>query len=93
MTQPMIRYGTLSVAPQLEAFIREQAAPGTGVAPETFWSVMQGLVDKFAGKNRELLAKRDQLQSRLDGWHRARPCVRTADGPQRPGPRHPRRPR
>ncbi|WP_242913979.1 malate synthase G [Brevundimonas pishanensis] len=73
MTQPMIRYGTLSVAPQLEAFIREQAAPGTGVAPETFWSVMQGLVDKFAGKNRELLAKRDQLQSRLDGWHRARP--------------------
>ncbi|MHC3126156.1 malate synthase [Brevundimonas sp. GN22] len=73
MTQPMIRYGTLSVAPQLEAFIREQAAPGTGVAPETFWSVMQGLVDKFAGENRELLAKRDQLQSRLDGWHRARP--------------------
>ena len=73
MTTPMIRHGKLSVAAELDAFIRERAAPGTGVTAETFWSVLEGLVDRFADKNRELLAKRDQIQARIDGWHRARP--------------------
>ncbi len=73
MTTPMIRHGKLSVAAELDAFIRVRAAPGTGVTAETFWSVLEGLVDRFADKTRELLAKRDQIQARIDGWHRARP--------------------
>ncbi|WP_312820824.1 malate synthase G [Brevundimonas sp.] len=73
MSIPMIRQGKLNVANALDVFIRERAAPGTGVSPETFYSVLEGLVDRFADKNRELLAKRDQIQSRIDGWHRARP--------------------
>ena len=73
MSIPMIRHGKLNIATELDVFIRERAAPGTGVSPEIFYSVLEGLVDRFADKNRELLAKRDQIQSRIDGWHRARP--------------------
>ena len=73
MTAAMIRHGKLSVAPALDAFIRDRAAPGTGIEAEAFWSVVEALVDRFAERNRRLLARRDEIQARIDGWHRARP--------------------
>ncbi|WP_297803143.1 malate synthase G [uncultured Brevundimonas sp.] len=73
MTTPMIRHGKLSVAAELDTFIRDRAVEGTGVSAATFFSVLEGLMDRFADKNRELLARRDQIQARIDGWHRARP--------------------
>ena len=73
MTAPAIRHGKLTVAAELDSFIRERAAQGTGVSAETFWAVVEGLVDRFAPRNRALLAKRDEIQNQIDGWHRANP--------------------
>ncbi|HEY1073967.1 malate synthase G [Brevundimonas sp.] len=73
MSATYVRHGSLSVAAELDAFVRDEAAPGTGVTPDAFWAGMEGLVVEYAPKNRALLARRDDLQAQLDDWHRAHP--------------------
>ena len=60
-----------SIDPALHAFIVDEALPGTGVAPDAFWSALTGLLRDLAPKNRALLEKRDAIQAKLDGWHDA----------------------
>jgi malate synthase len=52
-------------------FINEKALPGTGVASDHFWQGFSKLVHELAPKNRELLAKRNELQGKIDAWHKA----------------------
>ncbi|WP_419738322.1 malate synthase G [Ruegeria sp.] len=59
----------LQVDPVLVAFIEGQALPGTGVTAETFWNGLSRMVSELGPKNRELLAKRQEIQSQLDAWH------------------------
>ncbi len=59
----------LQVAPELHAFIAE-ALPGTGVTEHAFWAGLAGLVTELAPRNAALLARRDELQRRIDHWHR-----------------------
>jgi malate synthase len=60
----------LKVHPLLVEFIETKALPGTGVSPEQFWSGFAGLVAEHSVTNVRLLAKRDELQGRIDNWHR-----------------------
>ncbi len=62
----------LQVARPLYEMIESEALPGTGISSETFWSGLASLIHEFAPKNRALLARRDALQTEIDGWHRAR---------------------
>ncbi|WP_019830935.1 malate synthase G [Sphingomonas sp. PR090111-T3T-6A] len=62
----------LAVAPPLARFIEEQALPGTGIEADAFWAGVAGLFARFAPENAVLLAKRDDLQARIDAWHEAR---------------------
>ncbi|WP_027856756.1 malate synthase G [Marinobacterium jannaschii] len=65
-----VQSGGLQVAADLYNFINEQALPGTGVDADQFWSGFDAIVHELAPRNRELLAKRDQLQSQIDDWHK-----------------------
>ncbi|MTI01806.1 malate synthase G [Roseibium sp. RKSG952] len=62
----------LQVDQILADFIEQQALPGTGVAPDVFWAGLAKMVSELGPKNRELLAKRADIQGRVDGWHIAR---------------------
>jgi malate synthase len=59
----------LQVAAEYADFIESSALPGTGVAVDTFWRGLSQLVHELGPENRALLAKREDLQGRIDGWH------------------------
>ena len=68
----MVRHGAIEVAPALADFMDREALPGTGIAPGAFWSAFEKVLSDLAPKNRALLQKRDDLQAKIDAWHKAR---------------------
>ncbi|GAB5507287.1 MAG: malate synthase G [Rhizobiaceae bacterium] len=60
----------LKVDRGLYDFVNSEALPGTGVEADAFWAGLGALVHDLAPKNRALLARRDELQTRIDQWHR-----------------------
>jgi malate synthase len=71
MTQRVTRAG-LQVDAVLADFVEGAALSGTGVPSERFWSGFSAALARLAPQNRALLARRDDLQSRIDAWHIAR---------------------
>src|SRR6059058_631477 len=72
--------GGLSVAASLHRWVEQEALPGSGIDPGAFWAGLDALVHDLAPRNRELLARREELQSRIDDWHRAHPGTPHAAG-------------
>lgn len=65
-----VQVGGLQVAKVLFDFINNEALPGTGVAADKFWAGVESVINDLAPKNRDLLAKRDEWQAKIDDWHR-----------------------
>lgn len=59
----------LLVAPELHEFIMQEALPGTGVDPASFWLSASQIVYDLQPKNLALLAERDAMQEKLDQWY------------------------
>jgi malate synthase len=68
----MIQKAGLKVAETLVRFVEERALPGTGLSSEAFWSGLAGIYERFSPENAALLARRDDLQARVDAWCEAR---------------------
>ena len=64
--------GNLKVATELYRFITDEAIPGTGIDAREFWTAIDALIHELAPINRELVAKRDALQEKIDSYHKAR---------------------
>jgi malate synthase len=71
MTQRVEASG-LQVASELYSFIKDEALPGTGIAPDDFWASFAKIVADLAPRNASLLAFREELQAKIDAWHKSR---------------------
>jgi malate synthase len=71
MTDFLDRHG-LSVDSRLVDFLETRALPGTGLDPDRFWADFATLLGRFAPENAALLARREDLQAKIDAWHDAR---------------------
>src|SRR5574340_65306 len=64
-----IHVAGLQVAKPLYDLVRDEIAPGTGIAGNRVWQGFADIVREMTPKNRALLARRDELQARIDAWH------------------------
>nr|WP_175580339.1 malate synthase G [Pseudoalteromonas sp. HF66] len=63
----------LSVDQQLAQFVEQQLLPGTGISTDTFWQGFAEIVNELTPINRALLEKREQLQAKIDDYHKQQP--------------------
>ena len=71
MTQYVTRAG-IEADPQLAEFIETEVLGPLGRDVDEFWQGLAQLLGSFAPRNRDLLAKRDDLQAKIDAWHTER---------------------
>ena len=69
----------LKVATILKTFIEEEALPGTGIDAEAFWSGFAKILEDLAPKNARFLDVREELQGKIDAWHKEH-RTKTIDG-------------
>ena len=51
----------------------EEISAGTGVEAPSFWQSLAHIVAELGPQNSDLLQQRDQLQTKIDDWHKANP--------------------
>jgi malate synthase len=68
-----VSLGDLKVDKTLYEFVNDEAIPDSGVQAQAFWKGFAALVRTLAPRNAELLRKRDELQAKIDAWHRQNP--------------------
>ncbi|MFH0067113.1 malate synthase G [Peribacillus sp. NPDC056705] len=65
-----VKIGNLQVAPVLFEFINKDGIPGSKLNQEQFWVDFEKLVHELSPKNKKLLARRDEIQTKINTWHR-----------------------
>ena len=64
-----LKYGNLTVAKELDDFLRSEVIEGIGVDADQFWASLETILDDFGTRNKELLEKRKEIQNKIDQWH------------------------
>lgn len=62
----------LQVEESLATFVADELLPGLGIAAEEWWRGVASVQARFEAPIAKLLARRDELQAALDGWHAER---------------------
>ena len=62
--------GNLSVAAELADFVDNRLFDGTDITADRFWSGFDAAVHWLAPRNRDLLARREDMQAQIDQWLR-----------------------
>ena len=65
--------GGLQVDELLAAFVEDELLPDLDIEADGFWAGFENLVETLTPRNRQLLARRDELQSQIDAYHREAP--------------------
>jgi malate synthase len=65
-----VKKGKIQVAQELYEFINSEALPGSGLDNEEFWSGFEAVIHELTPINNKLLATRDEIQNKLNTWHR-----------------------
>ena len=62
----------LDVDPGFYRFVEDELLPAIGFDSNRFWQGLELLIDDLTPVNRELLQKRDDLQEKIDAWHKSK---------------------
>ena len=65
--------GRLKVDADFKRFVEETLVAGLDLDMAAIWQGFDSMVHDMAGENKKLLARRDDLQAKLDDWHSAHP--------------------
>ena len=72
MKKKYIKIKNLSVSEELLNFINKDLLKDINITQEDFWNGFNKVVHKLAPKNKELLEIREELQKKIDDWHKKR---------------------
>ncbi len=67
-----IQQAGLQVAPQIQQLV-DEILPVTGLDADSFWQGVAAIFAELRPRNRELLAVREDMQAKIDAWHREHP--------------------
>ena len=70
MTIDRTQHGGLKVASSLYQLVNDTIIPNTGISAEHFWTEFESILEEFAPRNKALLEKRDELQAKIDQYHK-----------------------
>ena len=62
----------LKVSEELLNFVDKELLKDTAVSPEKFWSGFSKVVHDLAPKNKELIKIREEIQQKINEWHKSR---------------------
>ncbi|MEL6290240.1 MAG: malate synthase G [Pseudomonadota bacterium] len=65
-----VSHGGLQIDGGLYTFIESEVLPGTGVSTDAFFSGLDRAVHELGPINKALLQTRDDLQAKINAWHR-----------------------
>ncbi|STY99267.1 Malate synthase G [Moraxella lacunata] len=70
MATQRITKGSLAIDKILFDFIENEALPVAKLDSDTYWKNFEQVVLDLTPKNKALLARRDELQAKIDDWHK-----------------------
>ena len=65
-----VQVGNLQVSELLADFINNRVLPESGVEQDAFWAGFDQIIHELAPENKQLLARRDELQEQINNWHK-----------------------
>ena len=71
MSNKNIKVENTTINEVLYNFINNEVLPDTDVSENDFWNGFVKAVNELAPINKELLKKRDVIQSKIDEWHKS----------------------
>ena len=69
MSETRVERSGLQVAKVLDDLVANEVLPGTGVAVDDFWQGLAEALVELGPRNKELLARRDEFQEKIDQYH------------------------
>jgi malate synthase len=60
----------LKISSTLFEFINNEVIPGTNLKSDDFWGNFEKVVHELAPLNKKLIQKREDIQKKIDAWHR-----------------------
>ncbi len=65
----VIQKNQLSIDQAFYDFVNNEIIPGTDIDIEAFWPAVESILTKMMPRNKALLEKRNDIQSKIDAWH------------------------
>tara|TARA_B100001142_G_C14333679_1_gene655082 strand:- start:638 stop:2821 length:2184 start_codon:yes stop_codon:yes gene_type:complete len=65
-----VKHNNLLVSNLLDEFVKTEMLKGLNITPSRFWKSLSIIVNKFTPENKNLLTERQNMQFRIDKWHK-----------------------